>query len=110
MQMVQRVILLLISFFILFFQTGCVVFPPANAGGYIFNDFQANFITFPNQDGKEEGRSEGTCLLSLICTGDTSVSTAAANGKIKKISSVEYRLTSFLFFYSKTTIIVKGSL
>lgn len=98
-----------ILFSILLTLTQCVVFPPAQSGGYLFNDFQANFITFPNQEGKEEGRSEGTCILSLVCTGDTSVSTAAQNGKIRKISSVEYRLTSFLFFYSRTTVIVKGT-
>ena len=86
----------------------CVAVPPATGGAYLYNNYEANFLTFQDQGGTLTGSSAGICYISLVCIGDTTISTAAKSSNIKRISSVEYRYNSVFFFYSKTTVIVKG--
>lgn len=53
-------------------------------------------ITLPvgatsNAVGSKVGKSSGTCYLNILCFGvDASIQTAAKNGGITKISTVDY--------------------
>ncbi|WP_306643161.1 TRL-like family protein [Sanyastnella coralliicola] len=53
-------------------------------------------ITLPvtatsNAVGNKVGKSSGTCYLGVLCFGvDASIQTAAKNGGISKISTVDY--------------------
>lgn len=53
-------------------------------------------ITLPvaatsNAIGNKVGKSSGTCYLGVLCFGvDASIQTAARNGGISKISTVDY--------------------
>ena len=102
----MKLYLIFIVFFIL---SSCVSVPPGTGGTYFYNDFSSPHILFNIPQGEEVGSTEGACYLSLVCIGDTRVSTAAKNSGIKTVSAVEYRFQSILFFYSKTTLIVYGS-
>jgi hypothetical protein len=59
-------------------------------------------ITLPvtatsNPVGSKVGKASGNCFLSILCFGvDASVSTAAKNGGISKISTVDYTQKNIL--------------
>ena len=63
-----------------------------------------------NALGPQTGKAIRTTYLGLISVGDdTSIETAAKNGGIKYISSVDYQLTDILGIISTQTVIVTGS-
>jgi hypothetical protein len=59
-------------------------------------------ITLPvaatsNQIGNKVGKSSGSCFLTAFCFGvDASIQTAARNGGISKISTVDYTQKNIL--------------
>jgi hypothetical protein len=71
-------------------------------------------ITLPvgatsNTVGTKVGKSSGMCYLGALCFGvDASVQTAAKNGGISKISTVDYQNKSFLNLVITHTCIVTG--
>lgn len=100
-------LLILFAHILLFFS--CVSVPPGTGGTYMYNDFKSSHLIFNVPQGELTGTSSGFCYLSLVCIGDTTVSTAAKYVGIHTVTSVEYRYLSFFFFYSQTTIIVHGN-
>ena len=59
-------------------------------------------ITLPvnataNEVGNKVGKSSGTCYLAILCFNvDASIQTAAKNGGISKISTVDYTQKNIL--------------
>ncbi len=51
------------------------------------------------------GRAKSHSLLGVSSFGDASISTAMANGKIKKIHHVDFEVRSFLLFCTYETIV-----
>ena len=68
------------------------------------------FAVGPNEGGGslKRGEASATNILGLIQMGDYSISTAAANGGIKSIKSVDVNVTNILHLFGKTTTIVYG--
>lgn len=56
----------------------------------------------------KEGRSTCQSILGMIAMGDCSISTAAKNGGITKVASVDYDVSNILGIIAKTTVIVSG--
>lgn len=54
------------------------------------------------------GTSTCTSILGLVAEGDCSISTAAKNGGITKVSTVDFDVSNILFLYATTTVIVTG--
>jgi outer membrane murein-binding lipoprotein Lpp len=58
-----------------------------------------------NPTGAKVGESTATMIGPLLLSGDISLSTAAANGGVTKISTVDRRLENKLFITNVTTIV-----
>lgn len=71
-------------------------------------------ITLPvnatsNSVGTKVGKSSGNCYLGALCFGvDASIQTAAKNGGISKISTVDYQNKNVLNLIITHTCIVTG--
>ncbi|MEZ4721826.1 MAG: TRL-like family protein [Flavobacteriales bacterium] len=61
-----------------------------------------------NPIGTKVGRSGGTCILGVCLNVDASALTAAQNGGITKISTIDYRTSSILGVVQKHECIVTG--
>jgi hypothetical protein len=62
-----------------------------------------------NPIGSKVGKSSGTCYFKVICMDvDASIVTAAQNGGITKISTVDYRQKNILGVIQKHECIVTG--
>ncbi|MCI6312548.1 TRL-like family protein [uncultured Helicobacter sp.] len=90
---------------ILLIFSGCATTAPVGA---IFTD-----VTLPLNATSVNGvtkKGEATCtsILGLVATGDCSIETAAQNGNIQTIRSVENKVYSMLGIYSTYTTIVWG--
>jgi len=56
----------------------------------------------------KQGTSECTSILGLVATGDCSIGTAARNGKITRISHVDYEVKNILGIYGTYKTVVYG--
>lgn len=63
-----------------------------------------------NEVGSKVGEASGGFLFSAIPMGgaDSSIQTAAKNGGITKISTVDQKVTTYLGFWTTITTIVTG--
>ncbi len=62
-----------------------------------------------NSVGAKVGSASTTSIFGLFFDGgDASIMTAAKNGGIKKISTVDFKSTNFLFIIGKFETIVTG--
>jgi hypothetical protein len=62
-----------------------------------------------NPLGSKEGKASGTCFLGVLCFDvDASVQTAAKNGGITKISTVDLQTKNILGIIVTYTCIVTG--
>lgn len=81
------------------------------AGGMMLSSCS---ITMPvnatsNPVGNKVGMSSGTCFLGMLCFGvDASIQTAAANGGISKISTVDLKTKNVLNIITTYETIVTG--
>lgn len=58
--------------------------------------------------GSKEGKSCANSILGWVGTGDASISTAAANGGITKIYTVEHEVKNILNIYATYCTVVRG--
>ena len=59
--------------------------------------------------GSKTGESERcTNIMGIVASGDCSISNAAKNGKITTVSTVDWKGTNILGFYSTGTTVVTG--
>jgi hypothetical protein len=87
--------------------TGCLpVYSPAI--GVLYTD-----VYGPLDAGERVGTKEGTAcaqsILGLIALDDASIKTAARNGGITKIDSVDHHSTNILGILGRFCTIVRGS-
>jgi hypothetical protein len=59
--------------------------------------------------GSKEGEASAYSLLGWITMGDASVRTAAAQGDIKEVTSVDYEKVNLLGIYARFTVLVTGN-
>lgn len=85
---------------------GAAQFP---VGGLLFTQAKGPVTATSNGGGSREGRSECVSYLSLVALGDCSIETAAKNGGISQIKSVDSDVFNILGLYTKYTIVVKGN-
>lgn len=91
-----------------FLLTACV--SPGGAGGLLFNNYTGPYQALGSGSGPRIGEASVQCFIGLVCIGDAGIATAAADGGISRISTVDYRYMSILaILYTKTTIIVTGN-
>lgn len=58
--------------------------------------------------GSKYGTSCAFSILGLIALGDGSIETAAANGGVSTIKSIDLESFSILFFYARLCTVVRG--
>ncbi len=62
-----------------------------------------------NPIGSKTGKATGTCFLGYLCFGaDASIQSAAKNGGISKVSTVDLKTTNLLGIIVTYTCIVTG--
>lgn len=85
---------------------GSAAFP---VNGVLFTQAKGPVTATSNGSGSKEGRAECVSYLSLVALGDCSVETAAKNGGISQIKSVDSDVFNILGLYTKYTTVVKGN-
>ncbi|MFC3867966.1 TRL-like family protein [Helicobacter equorum] len=86
--------------------SGCATTTPIGA---IFTDVTLPLNATSANSAIKKGEATCTSILSLVATGDCSIQTAAQNGNIQTIRSVENKAYSVLGIYSVYTTIVWGN-
>lgn len=78
--------------------------------GALFTDVRLPMATgnAPEIASPKMGVSVSHSVLNLIATGDSSITTACANGNIKKIHHVDWEACSFLGLFSTYKCVVWG--
>lgn len=89
-------------------ETGCAYAARSPVTGFIYTNVSDNAQVTANTIGSKTGRSTATSILGIVATGDCSVATAARQGGIKTITSVDYEITNVLGIYASSTVIVTG--
>jgi uncharacterized protein YceK len=93
--------------------SGCagLAFQRANGsmGGWIYSETKANDqVTDVSVTPAKTGEACSMSILGWVTTGDSSVPTAAKNGGIKKIASVDNNFMQVLGIYAKFCTVVTG--
>lgn len=92
--------------------TGCFAGARANdpVMGFIFKDVQAPTPNNVGNGGKISKTGTATCteILGWVATGDCSVATAAKNGGIQRIGTVEHKALNVFGVYTVYTTRVTG--
>ena len=70
-------------------------------------------VSFPSAAGEggsysKVGTAKSTSVLGIVATGDASIKTAMANGRISKIKFVDYSARNILGLYGEYTTTVYG--
>lgn len=86
---------------------GCAM-AAAPVNGYIFSDVKGPITATENSGGSKEGTAMAQSILGAVGMGDASIDTAAKNGGITKIRSVDHHSWSIIGIWAKFTTIVKG--
>lgn len=87
--------------------SGCAM-TSAPAVGVLFTETTAPISATSAEQGSKVGEATLTSVLGIIATGDASIATAAKNGGITKIKTVDYRSFNILGLYATYTTVVTG--
>ena len=86
--------------------TGCAMQP---THALIYSNATSPYIATSADSSNKVGESEEcTNVLGLIATGDCSINSAAKNGNITTVSTVDWKGTNILGIYSTGKTIVTG--
>lgn len=91
--------------------SGCARGSVTEAGaGTIYSGKTKHFVAVTdNKIGSKEGKAGPLVnIIGIVPNGDTSIATAAKDGGITKIATVDAQITNILGVYSETTLIVTG--
>ena len=88
--------------------TGCLATGMSPVMGGLYTKVDAPYSATANTVGQKVGTAFCTSVLGLIATGDCSITTAAKNGGITKVSHVDYSTEAILGLYAKVTVKVYG--
>lgn len=97
--------LVMVAIFI--FISGCATSYVPLVGNLFSADVKGPIAATANEGGSKVGTSTATMLLG-ISSGDGSVETAAKNGGITKIKTVDVKINHVLGIYVAATTIVTG--
>jgi hypothetical protein len=103
---VSKLCLTLVAVAVVSLSVGCSV-PRAPISGSLYVDVKDNLQVNPGPLGPNKGEATASSIIG-ITTGDCSVTTAAANGKITEISHVDYHSWGIMGIFAKTTTVVYG--
>ncbi len=101
----------LICILSLLFVVGCyggLASGPTRVPGFLYAKTKTPGLATPNVSGSKTGKAECESILGLVATGDCSVGTAAKDGGIKKIKTVDHDIYNILGVYTRVTTIVTG--
>jgi hypothetical protein len=88
--------------------SGCAMTVGSPATGFVYTKAKGpGHAATPNAMVKT-GEATCTSILGIVANGDCSISTAAKNGGITKVATVDYDVTNVLYLYATTTVIVTG--
>ncbi|MCK5072245.1 MAG: TRL-like family protein [Bacteriovoracaceae bacterium] len=98
--------ILTLVIFVLFLSGCTVVQTPINGMLFVESKGPSEVVT----DGKIATKKGEACSIGIfgVVRGDSSISTAARNGKIKKITHVDHRVKNILHIYGEYCTIVYG--
>ena len=102
---IQKRILTLVLVAFLF--SGCAIsYHPLV--GMIYTDNEGPLLVTDNPEGTKVGTATSKVIFG-VCYGDSTIETAALNGNITKITSVDTDITNVLGIYVEFTTIVRGN-
>lgn len=76
--------------------------------GLVLTDVKGPIAVTSSTPGRKTGEATATTILGLVANGDASIETAAKNGGITQIMTVDHRSYSILGIYATFTTIVTG--
>lgn len=88
--------------------SGCAMTVGTPATGFVFTDAKGPGGMTNNTIGTKTGTSTCRSILGLIAQGDCSIETAAKNGGITKVATVDFKVNNILGLIASTEIIVTG--
>ena len=103
----MRKVLIVLSISSLLMLSGCAV-GTAPVVGTLFTNVKAPITATNNPKGSKTGEAKCMSILGLIAVGDCSVEAAAKEGKINKVSTVDYKNKSIFGIYTEIKVIVTG--
>ncbi len=92
------------------FNTGCVI-TGAHAHGCFMTAVKGPGASGPLPRGDKSGKACGYNILALFTWGDVRITTAAANGEVSEVSSVDYtafELIPGFYGFSRFCTVVNG--
>ncbi|MEW6744652.1 MAG: TRL-like family protein [Planctomycetota bacterium] len=87
--------------------TGCAMVATPVAG-FLYMDVKGPITATENTAGDKVGEATATTILGWVATGDASIDTAASNGGISEIKTVDHHSWQILGIYGKFTTRVTG--
>lgn len=87
--------------------SGCAMTTTPAMGG-LYTNTVAPVTATASEAGSKTGEATVSSILGIIATGDASIATAAKNGGITKIKTVDYKSFNILGIYATYTVVVTG--
>jgi len=84
---------------------GCASSFPA---GGLFTDLKLPVAATGEAGGKKMGEASCTSILAMVATGDCSINTAKKNGKITKVTHVDWSANNILGIIGNYKVVVYG--
>jgi hypothetical protein len=78
------------------------------ANGFLYAETQSGEQIDTNAIGAKTGQACTTSILGLVTTGDATYVTAAKNGAIKKVATVDNRYKNILGIWAEYCVVVTG--
>jgi hypothetical protein len=78
------------------------------SNGFFYAETKAGEAVNPGSIGSKTGEACTTSILGLVTTGDNSYQTAAKNGHITKIATVDNRYKNVLGIFAEYCVVVTG--
>ena len=104
MRVQKKIVTLLLAAFLF---SGCAIsFHPLV--GMIYTDNQGPLLVTANPEGSKVGMATSKVIFG-VCYGDSTIETAALNGNITKITTVDTDITNVLGIYVEYKTIVRGN-
>ena len=90
--------------------TGCALVGSRAGYGFLYTEVKDFTGTeYVNTKFTRTGKACATNILGLFLTGDMSLDRAKKNGKIRKVSTVDYEGKSILGLYSTVCLVARGN-
>jgi hypothetical protein len=88
--------------------SGCAMTVGAPATGFILTNAKGPGMAATPHKIAKTGTTQCQSILGLVASGDCSISTAAKNGGITKVATVDFDVSNILGLFATTTVIVTG--